>query len=130
MHCVVGFLAPGDYIPIVGGVLTIPINSLQFFESCQSVTVIGDLDREVNETFTVEMVPENDNDLLNSSSFQVVILNDDGGGGGDGGSDGKGITKDNIAKSQNTVMVHGVCNFKLALNHPTIKFHVIILHSS
>ena len=52
-------------------ILTIPEG---FSQMCQTVTVIGDIIREPpNEAFTVQITPENNNDIINEA-FRVTIV--------------------------------------------------------
>ena len=50
--------------------------SSQGFQTCVSVSVIGDLVRESDEIFSVEITPQNGNDEVTTMSFRVTILGD------------------------------------------------------
>lgn len=57
--------------------LTIPAGSSPPFQVCSSVTVFGDTNPESNEMFTIEIVPENSNDMVTPFIFIVTIQDDD-----------------------------------------------------
>jgi hypothetical protein len=76
VHFSVCFSVPGDYLELVDATLTIPAGSLQDTQSCGEVQVVGDEIREADETFMVQITPQNINDVVTTVTFRVVIQDD------------------------------------------------------
>lgn len=70
------FSVPGDYLELTNATLVIPAGSVPPFQTCGSVEIVGDLVRETNETFTIEITTANPNDIVDPSSILVTILDD------------------------------------------------------
>src|SRR5439155_17951751 len=66
-------IAPGDYIP-AGGTLTIPSGSMG---TTASVSVVGDIVKEPNETFYLKLSNPSPNAYLGDTQGVGTILNDD-----------------------------------------------------
>ena len=56
--------------------LTFPSDSVQNSQQCTVVQVVGDLIREGDELFRVDLRPQNTNDIITMQSFRVTIEND------------------------------------------------------
>ena len=72
-------LAAADYHELTDVLLTIPSGSSAGFIVCTVVAVIGDLVKENNETFIIEVKTLNSNDIISTYQQHVTIM-DDGDG--------------------------------------------------
>ncbi len=72
-------LATADFEELTDVLLTIPSGSAAGFTVCIIVAIIGDLVRENDETFVIEVQTLNSNDIITTYQQHITIM-DDGDG--------------------------------------------------